>query len=145
MESLQNTIYRGLNSPPTNDHNASLSTEVFQPLLQCALLPRIIQAYILGKAERGLYNPTLLDIRLLLDISWADLRAVICPLRHIVGQCADPEAVCRLLWFVAQRLSPEIAIRQLSLELAQGCIRLKKDTGKQHWCDVQVTLADRAD
>jgi hypothetical protein len=92
-------------------------------LSQHALLPRVFQAYILVHAS-------LLDIHLLLDISWADLRAAMCPLQHIVGQAVDSEAVKRLIWFVAQHLSPEMAIRQLLLECAKGCMILMK---KGHW------------
>ncbi|KAJ7262579.1 hypothetical protein C8J57DRAFT_1513578 [Mycena rebaudengoi] len=71
---------------------------------------------------------------ILFDISWANLRAAMCPLQHIIG-CADPEGVRRLLWFVGQHLSPENVITRLSLELAQGILRQMKDNGNLKFLD----------
>ncbi|KAJ7245802.1 hypothetical protein C8J57DRAFT_1361740 [Mycena rebaudengoi] len=127
MDSLQNHICEVLNSPQTDDNGSCLSAEDFQMLSQCALLPRILQVYILGPIN----YMSLFKIHHLLDISWADLRAAMCPLRYITGR-ADREGMRRLLWFVAQHLSPEITIGQLSLELAQGCVKLMK-RGKWHF------------
>jgi hypothetical protein len=127
MDSVDHMIREALRSPTTNDNGSCLSAEGFQTLSQCALLPRILQAYILeGREYFELLS--LFKIHIRLDISWADLRAAMCPLRHIIG-CADPKGVCRLLWFVAQHLSPEIAIAKLFLELVQGVLRQMKDNG----------------
>ncbi|KAJ7245762.1 hypothetical protein C8J57DRAFT_758771 [Mycena rebaudengoi] len=127
MDSLHDSIWNGLTSSPTDDNDSSLSTEAFQVLSRCALLLHILRAYILvGHAGQAC---SLHDIHLLSDISYADLRAAMCPLRHIRGY-ANPDGMCRLLRYVAEHLSPEIAIRQLSLELAQRWMRLRKK-GKQ--------------
>jgi hypothetical protein len=131
MESVDTMIRQALNSPPTHDNGSCLSAQGFQALSQCALLPRILQTYIFGQNIE--FELDLLDIRLLLDIPWADLRAAMCPLRHFIG-CADPEGVCRLLWLVVQHLSPETIIRQLLLELARGCIRLLSSLAQRLWC-----------
>ncbi|KAJ7248302.1 hypothetical protein C8J57DRAFT_1357893 [Mycena rebaudengoi] len=126
MNSLDYPIYSGLESPPTDDNDSSLSTEAIQVLSQCPLLPHILRVYILvgHRAECNLH-----DICLLSEISCADLRAALCPLRHIRGY-SNPYGLRRLLWYVAEHLSPKIAIRQLSLELAQRWMRLWKE-GKQ--------------
>ncbi|KAJ7245799.1 hypothetical protein C8J57DRAFT_1361735 [Mycena rebaudengoi] len=132
LDSLENTIHAALKFQPTDNNNSSLPTDGFQLLSQGALLPRILQAYILGAGQKNYRNFMLLDIHFLLDISWADLRAAMCPLRHIVGG-TDSEGVRRLLWFVAEHLSPDIAITQLSSELAQGCVRLLRRPVQRHW------------
>ncbi|KAJ7251607.1 hypothetical protein C8J57DRAFT_670145 [Mycena rebaudengoi] len=130
MATLEYTILRELKSPPTIDNHSGLSADGFLLLSQCALLPCILQVYILGYYPSGETECLLSDIHILLDISWVDLRAAMCPLRHMVG-CANPEGVRRLLWFVAKHLSTKATITQLSLELAQGCVRLIKKG--QHW------------
>jgi hypothetical protein len=120
MASLIDFIQKGLESPPMDNNDSSLSTEAFQLLSQCALLPHILQMCILVGHAYSLH-----DICLLLDISYGDLRATLCPLRHI-GEY--PDGMRRLLRYVAEHL-PEITIRQQSLELAQRWMKLKK--GKQ--------------
>jgi hypothetical protein len=62
----------------------------FQQLYHRARLPHILQTYILGHGMDE--RLSLLKIHLLLDISWADLRAAICPLGHII----DSEEVSKL-------------------------------------------------
>jgi hypothetical protein len=126
MASLHVSILEGLRSPPMDDNDSSLSTEGFQLLSRCALLPHILQVYILV-SHGGQPHYSLHDILLLSDISCADMRAALCSLRHTRGY-ADPDGMHRLLWYAAKCLSPEIAIRQLSLELAQQWMRhMKKE------------------
>jgi hypothetical protein len=127
-DNLETNIYEVLNFPPT-DSGSCLSSEGFQILFnlsQCAVLPRILQTYIIGF---GKYPIILFEIHVLLDISWADLRDAMCPLRHFIGG-TDTEALHKLLWFMAEHLSPEITITQLSLELAQGWLKLEKDPNR---------------
>jgi hypothetical protein len=132
MDSVEEMIHKALRSLPSDNDNSGLSTEAFQLLSQCTLLPRILQTYILAK-KNHYYSFSLLDLHALLDISWEDLRATMCPLRHIIG-CVDPDGVHRLLCLVAHHLSPETIIRQLLLELAQGCVRLLSGPVQRYWC-----------
>ncbi|KAJ7248350.1 hypothetical protein C8J57DRAFT_1724212 [Mycena rebaudengoi] len=127
MESIEDTIIGELGYPQSDNGNLGLSTKGFPQLSRCVLLPCLLQTYILGHGTK--YILSLINIHLLLDISWTDLRATMCPLRHIIG-CADPEAVHRLLCFVTHHLSPETVIRQLSMDLVRGFIGLIKDKGK---------------
>ncbi|KAJ7902251.1 hypothetical protein B0H13DRAFT_2335683 [Mycena leptocephala] len=66
------------------DNFPGLSVAEWEQLYQCPLLCRIVQAYILN------YNWDLVDLRILLDISWDELRAAICTLRPFTG------AICTL-------------------------------------------------
>ncbi|KAJ7245720.1 hypothetical protein C8J57DRAFT_1190709, partial [Mycena rebaudengoi] len=99
-----------------------------EPLYQCTLLPRILQAFILGEGWAEHQHLSLLNIHVLLDISWEDLRVSICRLQ-IQHHILDNETAGKVLRFVAEHLSPEPAMMQLLLDLACGCIRLL--TGQQ--------------
>ncbi|KAJ7248344.1 hypothetical protein C8J57DRAFT_1358004, partial [Mycena rebaudengoi] len=107
--------YQFMHSPNTT---FVLSTEAFQVLSQCALLP-------LSSGRIFWWATGARIISCMIFICWAAL----CPLRHIRGY-ANADGMRRLR-YVAEHLSPKIAVRQLSLELAQQWMRLMKK-GKQH-------------
>ncbi|KAJ7908105.1 hypothetical protein B0H13DRAFT_2498528, partial [Mycena leptocephala] len=94
-------------------------------LEQCLLLCRIVQAYILE------YKWDLVDLHVLLDISWDELRAAICTLRPFTG--ADKGKIIARLQCMARRLLSDASSRAISLELARGSIQLLNDirTGQQ--------------
>ncbi|KAJ7902288.1 hypothetical protein B0H13DRAFT_2275020 [Mycena leptocephala] len=105
----------------------------WEQLYQCPLLCRIVQAFILEM------NWEWVDLHILLDVSWDELRAAICTLRPFTG--ADKGKIVALLKFMAQQLLSDASSRAISLELAHGSIRFLNDirTGQQPsrlWCEV---------
>jgi hypothetical protein len=102
--------------------NFLLSVQDYEPLYQCSVLLRIFQAYILAPSVDRL---ELVTIKLLLDVSWNDLRAALCRLRPKIGE--DKVKIRALAQFAAKYLSPESTISTLSLKLARGFIHLLKE------------------
>lgn len=102
-----------------------LSAMDCEPLYQCSLLCRIFQVYVMG-VDRSTSNETvrLLDIHVLLDVSWNDLRAAICSLRPIIGE--DEAKILALSRFAAEHFSSPSLVATLSLDLARGYIRLQR-------------------
>ncbi|KAJ7878781.1 hypothetical protein B0H14DRAFT_1628944 [Mycena olivaceomarginata] len=81
--------------------------------------------YVLG-VDRSTSGDTvrLLDIHVLLDVSWNDLRAAICSLRPIIGE--DEAKILALSRFAAEHFSSPSLVATLSLDLARGYIRLQR-------------------
>ncbi|KAJ7874205.1 hypothetical protein B0H14DRAFT_2718556 [Mycena olivaceomarginata] len=93
-------------------------------LYKCPLLLRIFQAHILNDGDIGL-----IEIHILLDVSWNDLRAAVCSLRAL----RYPENIHFLRHFVARSLFPESSRLSTSLDLARGYIHLLKDIDIGRW------------
>jgi hypothetical protein len=105
----------------------------WEQLYQCPLLCRIVQAHILR------WNWDWVDLHILLDVSWDELRAAICTLRPFTG--ADEKKIVALLKCMARHLLSDASSRAISLELARGSIRFLNDirTGQQPsrlWCEI---------
>ncbi|KAJ7627676.1 hypothetical protein DFH06DRAFT_1227827 [Mycena polygramma] len=84
-------------------------------------LIRIIHVYRLLRV-RGLFFP-LFDVRLVLDCSWDDLRATICPLREMFREDeAALERFCTAVLYPARmrQLHPDPNLEKL----AEGCMRI---------------------
>ncbi|KAJ7204766.1 hypothetical protein GGX14DRAFT_459647, partial [Mycena pura] len=94
-------------------------------LIRCPLLCRIVQAYILTSQWEWV------DLYILLDISWDELRATICTLRPFTGY--NPRKIVALFGSMGRHLLSDASSRAMSLELARGSIRLLNDirTGQQ--------------
>jgi hypothetical protein len=87
------------------------------------------------------------DLHILLDVSWDELRAAICTLRPFTR--ADQEKIVALLECMARHLLSDASSRAISLELARGSIQLLNDirTGQQPprlWCEIFTQIKVRS-
>jgi hypothetical protein len=92
-----------------------VSPQLIKILSACRVLHRIPYG---GAADN------LLKIRILLDLSWDELRMVICPLRAIVGE--DDEKLKGLLISVPETLFSRLNFDSLVNDLGYGFLRLIK-------------------
>ncbi|KAJ7659011.1 hypothetical protein B0H17DRAFT_343089 [Mycena rosella] len=91
-------------------------------------LRRILHACILvGRGDRSLFRT-----HCMLDISWDELRATICPLRKIAGD--DPARIkCLQRHILDQTFVETLDVNSLISELANGGMRLTRAMCNGHW------------
>jgi hypothetical protein len=133
------------NRRPSEPLSAQQLTQLIKRLAECPVLLKFLHAYLWA------YEPKvyLTEMRHLLNVTWDELRATLCPLRPILGENRPNLLQMGRALQNSTTAFPPNWRANISLELACGCLRVRKEIESGFlpealWCvgrlDISPTL-----